>query len=111
MSDFVFQNRILLLFFSCLFVHQRHIFHYTTCIAKQKNRRLSPAVRSCFFYINTHRLVLCALKTEECLFCVQHVVDGCHQGIDGSHDDILVHACSPEILAILVCDSHISDST
>ena len=28
MSDFVFQSRILLLFFSFLFVHQRHIFRY-----------------------------------------------------------------------------------
>ena len=28
MSDFVFQSRILLLFSSFLFVHQRHIFHY-----------------------------------------------------------------------------------
>lgn len=67
MSDFVFQSRILLLFFSFLFVHQRHIFHYKELwellrsgailassynpyITGQKNRRLSPAVRSCFFY-------------------------------------------------------------
>ena len=53
MSDFVFQSRILLLFFSFLFVHQRHIFRYKELwelfrISCSRNPE-TPQIRS-FFY-------------------------------------------------------------
>ena len=44
-----------------------------------------------------------------CCFFIQHIVDRSHQSINGSHDDILIYTCAPEIFAVLVVDADIGD--